>query len=160
MKLKFLFVVITSVIIFNAFATASTSVQNKCCVFDNTSGACKCYALYNQSCDHCTATSDCSDCKDSDWGPSGTQGYEAKTSAICELNQCMKFTTYRCAVGYYGSTTDGASGCTRCPASGGVYGTTATAGSTVITSCYIPSGSPLSDSGGTFEYTENCYYKN
>lgn len=66
--------------------------------------------------------------------------------------------TYSCEQGYYGRPTSSLSGCTRCPSSGGVYGTTASSGATDITECYIPSGTSGSDSSGSFTYTGNCYY--
>ncbi|MBQ8293850.1 MAG: hypothetical protein IJX89_00490 [Alphaproteobacteria bacterium] len=62
---------------------------------------------------------------------------------------------YQCRAGYYGDGTT----CTRCPSSGGVYGTSA-AGSTAITSCYIPANSSMSDTTGTYTFTSNCYYSN
>lgn len=65
-------------------------------------------------------------------------------------------TTFTCAKGYY---KNGFS-CTRCPSSGGVYGTTASTGATSITQCYIPSGTSMSDGTGTYTYTSNCYYSN
>lgn len=96
-------------------------------------------------------------CSTTEWTAKST-GYEVRD--YCNTTNCSTTKQYRCAVGYYGSSTNGTSGCTRCSASGGVYGTTAAAGSTVITSCYIPSGSSFSDSSGSGTYTENCYYKN
>ena len=98
-----------------------------------------------------------SECKTTSWSSHST-GYEKKTT--CDTSTCSVTTSYRCAVGYYGGSTNGASGCARCPASGGVYGTTASAGSTSITSCYLPSGTSFSDSTGSGTYTGNCYYKN
>lgn len=96
-------------------------------------------------------------CSTTAWTAKST-GYEMRD--YCNTTNCTTTKQYRCAVGYYGTSTNGTSGCTRCPASGGVYGTTAAAGSTVITSCYIPSGSSFSDSTGSGTYTGNCYYKN
>jgi hypothetical protein len=34
------------------------------------------------------------------------------------------------------------------------------AGSTVITSCYLPSGTTGTDTSGTYTYTADCYYSN
>lgn len=59
-----------------------------------------------------------------------------------------------CAKGYYKSGT----ACSRCPSSGGVYGTTASTGATAITQCYLPSGTEFSDDTGSGTYTGNCYY--
>ncbi len=64
--------------------------------------------------------------------------------------------TFVCAKGYYKN----GNVCTRCPASGGVYGTTDTTGATSITSCYLPSGTSFSDGTGSGTYTSKCYYAN
>ncbi|MDE6481505.1 MAG: hypothetical protein K2L25_01645 [Alphaproteobacteria bacterium] len=93
------------------------------------------------------------------WRNTGTAGYQSYTQCTSNDNKCdTSITAYRCAVGYYGTSTNGTSGCTRCPASGGVYGTTADAGATSITACYIPSGTSFSDGSGSGTYTGNCYY--
>lgn len=74
----------------------------------------------------------------------GMVASDAKTSCVCD-------------VGYYGTTT---TGCTRCPASGGTYGTTNGKGNTQITNCYFPAGLSIKDSVGTYQYTQDCYYSN
>lgn len=67
---------------------------------------------------------------------------------------------YGCSAGYYQSSGTGASmTCSRCPSSGGIYGTNSI-GTTSITSCYIPSGTSFSDDSGSGTYTGNCYYSN
>lgn len=71
------------------------------------------------------------------------------TNATCDDQQ-----NFVCNKGYYKNGTS----CSRCPSSGGVYGTTASTGATSITSCYIPSGTTMSDSTGKYTYTSNCYY--
>lgn len=106
----------------------------------------------------------CSNCvSDVTYTAAGT-GYQKKVNRYCACGsgtaKCKTETVYQCAVGYYGRSKNGTSGCTRCPSSGGVYGTTATAGSTAITSCYIPEGSSFSDGTGSGTYTGNCYFKN
>lgn len=83
--------------------------------------------------------------------------YNSLTNTVSAMCSCGT-ATYKCAVGYYGSPKNASSGCTRCPASGGVYGTTAAAGATSITKCYLPSGTAFSDTAGSGEYTGNCYY--
>ncbi len=107
---------------------------------------------------NCTGCTNCT--SDTSWSSVGT-GYEKKVTRTCDCNTCNSSTLYRCAAGYYGSSTNGTSGCTRCPSSGGVYGTSA-AGSTAITSCYLPSGTTVSFSdstgSGTAKYTSDCYY--
>lgn len=95
-------------------------------------------------------------CRDVAW-TAGNTGYEYGVTCGSTCDAARK---YRCAKGYWGSSTNGTSGCNRCPSSGGVYGTTAAAGSTSITSCYIPSGSSFSETAGRGTYTGNCYYKN
>lgn len=98
--------------------------------------------------------STCSDCTTIDWGAYST-GYEKRTVATCNTSTCVctKTAEYRCAVGYYGTSTNGTSGCTRCPESG-----QSVAGSTDITSCYLPAGTAFSDSTGSGTYTSDCYY--
>jgi len=121
------------------------------------------FICYNGCCVNNNLMEDCTpqNCQPSSWASSST-GYETRTYRECNLTltACLKSTEYRCAVGYYGSSSNGTSGCTRCPSSGGIYGTTASAGSTSITSCYIPSGTSFSDSTGSGRYTSNCYYSN
>lgn len=113
-------------------------------------------------------------CDVGDWGitcgtPKGctaySNGYEKCTEPVCTndftsgLCNVSNSVTYRCAAGYYGTTTNGTSGCTRCPSSGGIYGTSP-AGSSAITSCYIKSGESGTDASGSYTYTGNCYYTN
>ena len=107
-------------------------------------------------------------CGETRWSAHST-GYQKGTYTRCSLDtstgmcDVTETTKYRCAAGYYGSSSNGTSGCTRCPSSGGVYGTSV-AGSTTITSCYLPSGTTLSFSdtkgSGTETITSNCYYSN
>lgn len=93
----------------------------------------------------------------------------ATSSTGSNFVHCNKKYTCKCEQGYYGTPshdfgleigdTGSCSGtCTRCPASGGVYGTTAAAGATSITECYIPSGTTFSDDTGSGTYTNACYY--
>lgn len=106
----------------------------------------------------------CNNCtSDATWSAAGT-GYEKKTSRSCNCDSgqaiCKESTSYRCAVGYYGSSSNGTSGCDRCPPSGGVYGTTDSAGTTSITGCYLPDGTKGSDGTGSWEISGGkCYYK-
>ena len=99
----------------------------------------------------CTATN----CVSSAWTAYAT-GYERRTYRYCSTStKCTSSTQYRCAAGYYGRTINGSSGCTRCPNSG-----SSVAGSIVITSCYLPSGTTGTDTSGTYTYTADCYYSN
>lgn len=144
-----------------SFGNASGQV-NEPCTYNRhcTSGLCSCNGEFPTCAGRCmeNCSGGCSNCTSTQWASSGT-GYETRTYATCDCKTCTKSTEYRCAAGYYGSSTNGTSGCTRCPSSGGIYGTSA-AGSTAITSCYIPSGTSMSDSTGTYTYTDNCYYTN
>lgn len=92
-------------------------------------------------------------------------GCDRVASKGCVNNVCTFDITARCQKGYYGTAKlnnlqTSCSGCTACPSSGGVAGTTSGPGATAITECYIPAGTKSSDSTGSFEYTGNCYYKN
>lgn len=101
-------------------------------------------------------SSGCTNCNTTSWGANGT-GYETRTVATCDTTfcECSKKNEYRCASGYYGSTTNGTSGCSPCPTPG-----TSAAGAAVQTSCYIASGNTFSDTTGYGTYTGNCYYVN
>ncbi len=95
---------------------------------------------------------------DSSWS-NGNTGYQKKVSRSCSSNQCRETTSYRCADGYYGASSNGSSGCSRCPYADGYYGSSS-AGSTSQTSCYMPSGRSGSDTTGQFTYAGNSYWCN
>lgn len=78
------------------------------------------------------------------------------TFADCTENLPRQYTS--CKAGYYYNST--AKTCTRCPSSGGIYGTTVDKNTGDITSCYIPSGTTFRDMTGSGTYTGNCYYSN
>lgn len=101
----------------------------------------------------------CSNCtSDTTWSAAGT-GYQKKVTRTCSCSsgspQCTTSTSYRCAAGYYGSSSNGTSGCTKCPDSGN-----SSEGSTRVTSCCLPSGSAFSDTTGTGSFTAQCCYTN
>ncbi|MDE6478122.1 MAG: hypothetical protein K2L94_02630 [Alphaproteobacteria bacterium] len=96
----------------------------------------------------CTGCSNCT--SDSAWSAHST-GYEKKVTRTCNCNTCSATTSYRCAAGYYGSSTNGTSGCTRCPDNG-----TSVAGTTSITGCCVSSGT---DAAGTYSYSPQCCYQ-
>jgi len=100
----------------------------------------------------------CSNCNSTSWAALRT-GYQSRTVATCSCTTCSKRTEYRCAAGYYGSTTNGTSGCTRCPAEDNAQGTSS-AGSTAKTSCYIPSGTGFSNTSGKGSFAGNSYFCN
>lgn len=62
--------------------------------------------------------------------------------------------TFVCDQGYYKNSAQ----CTKCPSSGLVEGTTAAAGATGITDCYIPKNRVMEDSAGSYHYSSDCYY--
>lgn len=103
-----------------------------------------------QICDGCT---DCSS-KTESLGA----GYQKVTTRRCECSTCKTLSTsYQCTAGYYGRTTNGTSGCTRCPAKDGVYGTSPV-NSSAVTACYIPANSTASDTKGGYKHTDKCNY--
>lgn len=134
--------------------------------------------------------SGCTYCKGADTWATTQTGYQGLSSKYWSnySDSCVDDPKYRCDAGYYGTATcswlngtrtcsgcsacpagyyksyggDGARGdvCTRCPSSGGVYGTT-TAGATAVTQCYIPAGDiSWTDSTGTYTCGEDSYYTN
>ncbi len=106
----------------------------------------------------------CTNCISTVWSNYQT-GYQSRTTATCNCNTCSKFTTYRCAAGYYQSSPNGlptclttgkCTGCSPCETTD--MGTPKSpAGSTVSTACYIPSGTTGTDDVGTWKLTANCY---
>jgi len=96
---------------------------------------------------------------DSSWNNANT-GYQKKVSRSCVGNTCQETASYRCSAGYYGTSTNGTSGCTRCPASEDNVRGTSVAGATAQTNCYIPSGTSFSNNTGSGTYTGNSYYCN
>ena len=60
-------------------------------------------------------------------------------------------------LGYY-TTSSSATSCTRCPSQGGIYGTTDEEGASSPTECFIEDEISLTDTTGTYEYTNFCYY--
>lgn len=109
----------------------------------------------------------CSNCEDNGtWSASGTAGYQKRTKKTCNMDSCSceTSTVYRCAQGYYGSSTNGTSGCTRCPRADTTdlfspFGTTDSAGQIAVYSCYIPAGTVFEDTTGSGIYPEQCDYK-
>lgn len=111
----------------------------------------------------------CTNCGTSSWS-AGNTGYQQRTTGSCSCTsgsaKCNEHTEYRCADGYYGSSTNGTSGCTRCPGSeagglgtGDIHGYS-NAGTTTITGCYLSEGDEICDSTGCFDLMSDCYWKN
>lgn len=102
----------------------------------------------------CTTTSIAYICEE---GYYGTPTGRLDTCTACPSNAtCGGGSTFSCNKGYYKN----GSLCSRCPASGGVYGTTSGTGATAITECYIPADSTFSDSTGSGTYNGDCFYSN
>lgn len=109
----------------------------------------------------------CTDCtSDTNWTNAATTGYQKKTTATCNAGVCTKTTEYRCAQGYWGSSTNGTSGCTECDKWTGVYTNSSmttqsagycSAGTTARTGCFIIP-TTLYDASGTFDLSNVCYY--
>lgn len=139
-------------------ATGSSGVYNICSnVSSMISGLYKCTS---KTCTDCTS--------DTSWSSTGTAGYQKKTTATCNAGVCTKTTEYRCDAGYYGSSTNGTSGCTQCPTWTGVYTNStkttlsrgySTVGTTGITGCMIIPGT-FYDATGTFTMGNPCSYSN
>lgn len=72
---------------------------------------------------------------------------------------CDTVTYNACPKGYYGNRDTSVPTCTRCPASGGTYGTTDAPGARDITECYMPAGTEIKDETGTFSCSDKSYYK-
>lgn len=73
---------------------------------------------------------------------------------------CDTVATYKCGAGYYGNPTSETSGCTKCPnfVSGGPISSEYPR--TSITNCYIMPNKTMSDSTGSYIYTDGCFYEN
>jgi len=115
----------------------------------------------------CTTDADCTDLCGGDLGwTADSTGYQKCTGAQkCFSGTCRSATKYRCAAGYYGTPTTDllgnlSGGCTICPSSGGVAGSSTPGDNAEITKCFIPSGTTFSDASGSGTYDGNCYYQN
>ncbi|MDE6570806.1 MAG: hypothetical protein K2L95_01120 [Alphaproteobacteria bacterium] len=115
----------------------------------------------------CQSDSDCAAPRA--WSCTGA--YCSRTAEHCILpstggllpinaNTCDTQIEYACNTGYYGTTTNGISGCTSCPQSdSGLPGTSAI-GAITNTQCYIASGTPFTDASGSGDYSGDSYYCN
>ncbi|MDR0726846.1 MAG: hypothetical protein LBF37_02165 [Rickettsiales bacterium] len=89
------------------------------------------------------------------WTANGT-GYQKLEYEECQNGTLTSVKQYRCAEGYYGSSSNGTSGCTSCPTA---TGATSVAGdNSAITQCYTPAGTG-SDSTGSYSIIDKCYYQ-
>lgn len=118
------------------------------------------YTCVAKTCSNCTS--------DTSWSSAGT-GYMKKVTRTCDCGVCKESTAYQCASGYWGSSTNGTSGCTQCPTWSGVYTNSArtalargtcSSGVTAITGCYVIPGTYY-DATGTFTISNApCMYSN
>ncbi len=100
----------------------------------------------------------CPDCtSDASWS-AHSAGYEKKVNRTCSCNTCNSTTVYRCAAGYYGTSSNGSSGCTKCPNYMGGGNAQSSAGTTQINGCYAPAGAGGSDTTGNRAFDTDCYY--
>lgn len=120
---------------------------------------------------YCTKNCTSSTCTPTAWAAL-RQGYESRTNRTCSATgvngTCNSSTQYRCAAGYYGTSSNGTSGCNPCPEWSNVYTTsarttkargTSSAGATAVTGCSVPAGTYY-DATGTFKISSPCPYKN
>lgn len=118
------------------------------------------YTCVEKTCTGCTS--------DTSWSSAGT-GYMKKVTRTCNCGTCSATTAYQCASGYWGSSTNGTSGCSQCPTWSGVYTNSARTtlafgisnqGTPSITGCFVIPGTYY-DATGTFSVVNNvCNYKN
>ena len=116
-----------------------------------------CFTMTYQGCAEGCAK--CDDCvSDTSWSAAGA-GYEKKVTRTCDCGYCDETASYRCAANYYGSSSNGTSGCTACPSYNGIAGTSS-AGSTSASACCISSGATYSFSdtagSGTAKISSTC----
>lgn len=134
--------------------TGRTTTYTCACSADSDCG-------YNQGCVNgkCQTCKSCSNCTSTTW-VAGNLGYQYQISRSCSCaGICNDLIQYRCAAGYFGSSLNGSSGCTRCPQWDGSNGNS-TVGSSVITNCYIPNNQTLKNNRGTYVFTATCSYSN
>jgi hypothetical protein len=137
----------------NNFYSCQTCANGYNIKSGNTQNTGSCTFIY-QDCEiNCNGCENC--ISDTNWVAHAT-GYEKKVDRNCDCNTCNTTgTSYRCAADYYGTSTNGSTGCTACPES-----KSSAAGATAITSCYIPAGTTDEDTIGNYTYTSDCYYSN
>lgn len=92
--------------------------------------------------------------------------FQRRAKYTCQSGSCKATGSYeyRCATGYWGSSTNGTSGCSQCPAiddkmTTKTYGTSTPGANTAMESCHLVPGT-YEDTTGTFTITgANCNYK-
>ncbi len=108
----------------------------------------------NCTMDNCT--------KKSGWEAHTNTGYEALNYYACLNGVCTPTPKqYRCAAHYYGTTSDGNTGCTACPLSGSRTpepGDSVPGSNTRLSDCYLRSGRSGCDDSGCFTVSGDCYH--
>lgn len=100
-----------------------------------------------------------SSCTTTEW-TKHSAGYQKRNVCNASTN-CQTRTEYRCASGYYGTSTDGSSGCSKCPLWAPGSDTPKTdPGSTEKTSCYITTFGNISGNGVYTGTGGRCYWTN
>ncbi len=98
----------------------------------------------------------------SGWEAHNSTGYEVLNYYACVNDVCTPSPRqYRCAKYYYGTSTNGTTGCTQCPLSGSGSpepGDSIPGSNTQITDCYLRSGRSGKDDIGYFKVTDDCYH--
>ena len=82
-------------------------------------------------------------------------GYESMVKRQCYCNTCSETYLFRCAAGYWGKSTNGTSGCKKCPTPG-----VSPAGATSATQCYVAAGVKMNDTTGVYVFTSAFYNSN
>ena len=111
----------------------------------------------------CYAKQTCSNCESFNWA-TWNYFYQRKVDASCDYKTgtCSKNTYYRCGPGYYGTPTNEATGCTKCPKALGVFtnsartvlaDTISVTGTTDSSYCYLPDGEYYDAKG---KFTSTC----
>lgn len=136
-----------------AIVSGITCQTGQICCYYNTAGGCmKCATLGN--CPTCT----CMLYSKTDWtaltDTANTYARCIDAQATAAVTPCD--TEFSCDAGYYLTTNNT---CEPCPQTNG-NGTSTQYNTGGITSCFIPSGTSFSETPGSGQYTNNCYYSN
>lgn len=147
-----------------ACETSCESSRN--CVLQSLLNACTCAQKIEVVCTPEMASSPCANSYGNTNTLTGvqtghTQIRDATTCACSSTSQ----TVYRCGAGWYdiSSTTASTSvpTCKECPTVGNnAVAGQSSAGAKLITSCYAPANTNITDDTGTYRFTEPCKYSN
>jgi len=136
---------------FSGGATCSNTMKYQKCTKESGGGDGP--VTGNCTVDNCT--------KKSGWEAHAT-GYEVLNYYSCVNDVCTPTPQqYRCAKYYYGTSTNGTTGCNRCPLSGTGNpepGDSIPGSNTKLSDCYLRSGRSGADDSGTFTVSGDCYH--